>query len=149
MMISKKNLDQFIEGQLDKSNELEDPVLPYGINVYCYEMKKIGRGWKTLSQEWSNTGSICNYKGVSDDHVLKGYETLSKIKDKHDGTYTVPFVVDGNLCAPSMIFQIIVDCRSIEEKTKVLEILTGTHKGMNYTTMLQYKYGLMRFLLLY
>ena len=110
-----------IENTLDT---LADPILPPGLNVHCFEMKKIGKGFKTINYEWHNTGVVFNYTG--NDQILSQHTTLTKIKNdfcsKNDDTLFT-CVIDGNLQAPSQIIQLIVECGSLEMKQQVSELL--------------------------
>ena len=138
-----------IEKIMFELNELQDPTLPKNIDIHCFEMKKAGKGWKTVGYVWSNTGILDPYQ-TSSESVLKNHGTLAKIKADFvcPKSYDAPrkslpcdnyfaCAIDGHLTAPSTIFQLIVECQSSAEFEAVRQILT-LNQGLNYTCLLNY-----------
>lgn len=135
-------MEKVIRDKLNELDSIKDPNLPKGINIHIFEMKKCGKGWKTLGYEWSNTGIIDPYRANSD-LILKEHATLSKIKKSFESNE--PFVtnmtcvIDGHLTAPSTIFQLLVECDNTQQE-QILSILKE-NSGLNFTCLLQYKWA--------
>lgn len=128
-----------IESKLSELDKLQDPILPQGIDIHCFEMKKVGKGWKTMNYNWHNNGILDPY---IIEQVLPQHSTLSKIRK--DFVVTLPnhyviCVIDGNLVAPSCIFQLIVECRNQNQYNEVVNILQD-QPGLNSNCLLEYKW---------
>ena len=126
---------KIICNQLYELEKMSDPMLPRGVNIHCFEMQKKGRGWKTLSYEQHRNGNLCNYSGTKT-AILNNHTTLSCIKkDFFDVSNNNLYVVlDGNMSAPSQIFQIVIECRTTDEKNNVSDILQH-NKGLNFEVL--------------
>lgn len=133
-------MEKVIKDKLSELDSLKDPLIPKGVDIHIFEMKKCGKGWKTMGYEWSNTGIIDPYRANSD-LILKEHATLSKIKKNfewEEKNAVVTCTIDGHLTAPSTIFQLIIECNNISQEC-IISILKE-NIGLNFTCLLQYKW---------
>jgi hypothetical protein len=97
-------------------------------HVHWFEMKKHGKGWRTVSY----TAELCKVRcPLGKENVqlpLKNYETLSKIRKQ----FSDPFVcfVDGHLTAPSTFYQLVIDDITLEQKEVFIKFLSSNHEGL-------------------
>ena len=135
---AKSCLD-FAQSKLNELDNICDPIIPRGMDIHCFGMKKVGKGWKTISYFWSNTGVLYPYDAKLES-VLSQHSTLSKIKDdfavSEPNNYVI-CVIEGNLMAPSELYQLIIECQTDEQRDIVNQILR-THHGLNFTCLLKY-----------
>jgi 6-phosphogluconolactonase (cycloisomerase 2 family) len=123
---------KILKQKMDELESLENPTFPLGTNIHIYELIKKGRGWSVLSYRWNNVGRLDPY---NDDDIVerpKNYNTLTQIK-KNYGVGNINFVIDGNLYAPSSLFQVIIECDE-NQKSEIIEILSKK-KGEMYTCL--------------
>lgn len=91
----------------------ENQQIPH---VHWFEMKRSGRGWKTVecSADFFHLKCPLECEELTT-MPLRGYETLRKIKNSFDEN-VFAFVVDGHLTAPSTLYQVVIE--GVTEKQK-------------------------------
>lgn len=130
---------EILQQKIEELRILKNPVLPQHVNIHIYELVKKGKGYSVVTYRWNNMGRMDPYEenDVVDQTGLKGYSTLTQLKKSY-GIDNLSFVIDGNLFAPSKLFQVIVEC-SKKQRDDILIILSK-NKGEAYEVLLNYKW---------
>jgi hypothetical protein len=133
---------QSVDEQLLKLHNYDcitKPILPKNIDIYCFEMKKVSYGWKTVAANWNRLGYISPDQ-CKPDNVLSVHSTLSKIKQDFIGEYYVRFPALYNVTSPPLIYQVIIECETLEESENVRKILRESYIENSFEFMLKYSY---------
>ena len=118
------------------------PILPQNIDIYCFEMRKVNYGWKTIASNWNRFGYITPDQ-CKPDNTLSVHSTLSKIKQDLDGEHYIRFPAINRVTYPSDIYQVIIECETLEESENIRKILREFNSKDNHNSfqfMLDYEY---------